>query len=202
MVTHAHTNVSAAFDILLEAMEEEIAAVTRALTDAADRGEYALVRELAGFAEEKARMRERVMALRVEWHGTSVASPQSNGQPLGTPRRNLGRLPPGLRTRTEDYFLPILETLEEMGGRARASEVLERIRERMDAELSPVDLDAVPSDPRTPRWRKSAQWARYHMVREGLVKSDSPRGIWEISEQGREYLRRACEREQEQGQGA
>jgi hypothetical protein len=27
------------------------------------------------------------------------------------------------------------------------------------------------------------------LVREGLMKDDSPRGVWEISEAGRQYLR-------------
>ncbi len=34
-------------------------------------------------------------------------------------------------------------------------------------------------------WRNSAQWARNSMVQEGLLKADSPRGVWNISEAGR-----------------
>ncbi|RMH13146.1 MAG: hypothetical protein D6698_14360, partial [Gammaproteobacteria bacterium] len=37
-------------------------------------------------------------------------------------------------------------------------------------------------------WRNTAQWCRNTMVREGLMKSDSPYGIWEITEAGRKYL--------------
>lgn len=31
-------------------------------------------------------------------------------------------------------------------------------------------------------------WERYRMVREGLLKQESPRGVWEITEQGHIYL--------------
>ena len=35
------------------------------------------------------------------------------------------------------------------------------------------------------RWRKSANWERLNMVHEELLKSNSKRGWWEISEKGR-----------------
>ena len=38
------------------------------------------------------------------------------------------------------------------------------------------------------RWRNAAQWARNSMIHEGLLKADSPRGVWEISDQGRRAL--------------
>jgi hypothetical protein len=29
-------------------------------------------------------------------------------------------------------------------------------------------------------WENNAQWERYVMVQEGLLRSDSPQGIWEL----------------------
>jgi len=37
------------------------------------------------------------------------------------------------------------------------------------------------SNPKEVHWRNRAQWYRNTLLREGLLKSDSPRGIWEIS---------------------
>jgi len=55
--------------------------------------------------------------------------------------------------------------------------------------IKPVlrDVGYLPlaSDPDIPRWRNTAQWARHSMVKEGLLKADSPRGIWEITDAGR-----------------
>lgn len=36
--------------------------------------------------------------------------------------------------------------------------------------------------------RNTAQWARNSMVKEGLMASDSPRGIWEITDEGEQWL--------------
>ena len=65
-----------------------------------------------------------------------------------------------------------------------------------DAALKPVlkkvDYDPLASGPESggnPRWRNAAQWARNSMIRDGRLKSDSPRGIWEISEAGRAELK-------------
>ena len=38
------------------------------------------------------------------------------------------------------------------------------------------------------RWRNAAQWARQSMIYDGYLKSDSPRGVWEVSDKGREFL--------------
>ncbi|MEM7820360.1 MAG: winged helix-turn-helix domain-containing protein, partial [Candidatus Aenigmatarchaeota archaeon] len=38
-----------------------------------------------------------------------------------------------------------------------------------------------------------AQWARNAMVKEGLLASDSPRGVWEITAVGRRWLAAAIE---------
>lgn len=40
-----------------------------------------------------------------------------------------------------------------------------------------------------PCWRNAAQWARNSRVNERLLKKDSPRGIWEISDKGTQYLK-------------
>ena len=44
------------------------------------------------------------------------------------------------------------------------------------------------SSPDNLRWRNAAQWARNSMVNDGLMKNDSPRGVWEISDKGRNFL--------------
>lgn len=54
--------------------------------------------------------------------------------------------------------------------------------------LNEYDVRPLPSDPKTPRWHNTAQWCRYAMGQEGLLSSGSPRGIWEITEQGRRAL--------------
>lgn len=74
-------------------------------------------------------------------------------------------------------------------GRQRVSgEVLSRVEQKMKDVLNEYDREPLPSDPRAVRWRNTAQWCRNTLVREGLMKDDSPYGIWEISEQGHKWL--------------
>ncbi len=65
------------------------------------------------------------------------------------------------------------------------NEILDRVGETMKDILKPVDYEPLASDPDMPRWRNAAQWARWMMVKEGWLKADSPRGIWEITEAGK-----------------
>jgi len=105
-----------------------------------------------------------------------------------TERQNLGRLRRGIRTREESYYRPILQAIAEMGGSGRMRDVLDKVEKIMKDTLKPVDFEPLASDPDNPRWRNAAQWARNTMVNEGLLKNDSPRGFWEISDTGRKYL--------------
>ena len=66
--------------------------------------------------------------------------------------------------------------------------MLKRAYNAMQGELSQHDLAPLPSDGVTPRWQNTAQWAR-NALREGdYPRSDSPHGVWEISDQGRAWL--------------
>ena len=53
--------------------------------------------------------------------------------------------------------------------------------------LNKYDYEPLPSNPKKKRWENTAQWARQTMVYEGLLASNSPRGIWEITEKGRRF---------------
>ncbi len=93
-----------------------------------------------------------------------------------------------MRTREEAYYKPIIEVLNEMGGSGKVAEVLDRIGEKMKDILKKCDYEPLASDPKNLRWRNAAQWARNSMVNEGLLKNDSPRGIWEVSDKGGKYI--------------
>ncbi|MGC8903491.1 MAG: winged helix-turn-helix domain-containing protein [Fervidobacterium sp.] len=90
-------------------------------------------------------------------------------------------------TPQKEYRLSILQALLEKGGKATQKEVLEIIQRKMKNRFNELDLQVL-RDGYTLRWQKMAQWQRYIMVKAGLLRSDSPRGIWEITEKGRNYL--------------
>jgi hypothetical protein len=81
------------------------------------------------------------------------------------------------------YEVPMLEIISEQGGRAAAREVLEELGKRLADQLTEVDHEELGSG--DVRWRNRAQFVRLRLVELGDLVKDSPRGMWEISEQGR-----------------
>ncbi|MFZ2169590.1 MAG: restriction endonuclease [Methylococcaceae bacterium] len=79
------------------------------------------------------------------------------------------------------YFGPLLDALRGLGGSGTPDEVVERIA--YDLGLSDeVQNELLPSG--EPRYRNQVAWARFYLVREGLLDS-SKRGVWSLTERGR-----------------
>lgn len=96
-----------------------------------------------------------------------------------------GRLPSGQATPQSAYNQLVMEAIYELGGRARARDVLEVVEKNMNMQglLTDEDYQCIPSG--QIRWKKNANWARFKLKDEyGLLKSDSPTGIWELSSMG------------------
>jgi len=79
------------------------------------------------------------------------------------------------------YFGPLLDALRALGGSGTPDEVVERIAQ--DLKLSDeVQNETLPSGEL--RFRNQVAWARFYLVREGLLDS-SKRGVWSLTEKGR-----------------
>lgn len=101
----------------------------------------------------------------------------------GRLRKQKPRLPKGQKTPQQAYHRPILEALHELGGSASVREVLKLVEKRVKTLLGPIDYEKLPSGTSV-RWQNTAQWARFDLVKEGLLKSNSPPGVWELSDKG------------------
>ena len=95
------------------------------------------------------------------------------------------RLRRGEKTPDEAYKPAVLQALVELGGRGTVGDVLEIVERSMAPHLKPIDHEPLGSG-NDIRWRNSAQWARNLLVKkDGFLRADSPRGIWELTESGR-----------------
>jgi hypothetical protein len=103
------------------------------------------------------------------------------------PKIKIERLPKGLKTPNQFYRRPILESLYELGGRANAKDVLRVLEGKIKSHLNEYDLQRLKSSPEL-RWHKTANFVRLSLKQEGLLKDDSPRGVWELSEKGKSTL--------------
>jgi len=79
------------------------------------------------------------------------------------------------------YFGPLLDALRKLGGSGTPDEVVERIATDLGLP-DEVQNDLLPSG--GPRFRNQVAWARFYLVREGLLDS-SKRGVWSLTEKGR-----------------
>ncbi len=79
------------------------------------------------------------------------------------------------------FFGPLLDALRKLGGSGTPDEVVEQIA--ADLQISDdVQNELLPSG--SPRFRNQVAWARFYLVREGLLDS-SKRGVWSLTEAGR-----------------
>lgn len=188
MIENNPTNVSSAFETLLEEVEAEIDFVNNVGSRAFEGRDYEKAKEALERAGVLTSFRDRVAAMRKEWDDMAAVAERDEDEETRAARRNLGKLRKGLRTPEAAYYHPILMVLERMGGSGKVAEVLDEVKEVMKAVLKDVDHQPLASSPDNPRWRNTAQWARNSMIKEGLLKADSPRGIWEITAAGRRAI--------------
>jgi restriction system protein len=113
----------------------------------------------------------------------------SRKRPSRKRKRKRTRAPKGTLLSEEEYELPLLQILDARGGSAQTGDVLSELEAILDGKLTTADRERLASG--GVRWRQRAQFVRLRLVEAGDMVSDSPRGVWEISDQGRDRVREA-----------
>lgn len=87
-----------------------------------------------------------------------------------------------LRPKTDSKTLRqhILKALRALGGRAPVRQVLEEMGNQLEGKLLPGDLEWRESANEYV-WHNNTRWERSRMVKEGILKKETPSGIWEIA---------------------
>jgi restriction endonuclease Mrr len=106
----------------------------------------------------------------------------------GLKRSYNGRLPAGVRTPAPEFRQSILKALVKLGGAAPKNNVLGTVGEMMAVRLN--EFDRAKNKSGGIRWRNTAEWERFNMVQEGLLRRNSRRGVWELTDRGREAIGR------------
>lgn len=111
----------------------------------------------------------------------SEATPQSP-----RPKANGGDKPKKKRSRAartdkKILRLQITAALKKLGGKGRIKDIMEEMGAKLEGKLLPGDLEwRETSDEYV--WQNNTKWERFRMIQDGLARSDSPRGVWELSE--------------------
>ncbi|MBF0234501.1 MAG: hypothetical protein HQK65_15890 [Desulfamplus sp.] len=108
----------------------------------------------------------------------TILSPLDNSTTNKKKNRKRSKLPKTDSATLQKY---IIEALSKMGGSGTVSDILSKIELKLEGKMLPGDLE-LRQDGRTVVWRNNVQWQRMLMVKEGILRSDSPKGIWELNE--------------------
>jgi hypothetical protein len=87
----------------------------------------------------------------------------------------------------QEFVLPLLEALIEMGGRAQAKQVVAAMEPKLAGRLRPADYERLATG--AIRWHNRAHFVRLELVRSGAL-AKGPFGIWEITPDGRSWVQR------------
>lgn len=87
----------------------------------------------------------------------------------------------------EEYELPILRFLEDMGGSAPSRDVIDGVGEALKSKFSTTDKQYLKSG--KIRWKNRVQWARFELIKRGELEPVSQRGWWTISQRGKLRIR-------------
>ena len=173
---------SAAFDLLQDEIDARLAGLQAEIAEATKGGAYDKVAQLAKSAQELTDLKKELAAVEKRFGALVEAEPEP-------PVPGGKKFKKGLKTPEAAYQRPILQALVELGGSSELNVVLERVYAKMKGQLNSHDLAPLPSDGVTPRWRNTAQWARNALREAGHIRDDTPRGVWEITEKGRAWLK-------------
>ena len=97
----------------------------------------------------------------------------------------LGQAPP----QEQDYYIPILQALRQLGWAATPRQITPLVLENMRSRLAEDDFEPIPSG-QFARWEVRLRFARKRMRDEStpLLNPNSARGIWEATEAWRRFL--------------
>jgi hypothetical protein len=123
----------------------------------------------------------RRKGLRIARHSTAAS----------LPKRNSKRPTRGKRAPLKKLRAPLLETLYRLGGKAYSREIRKTIELLVAPILGKADYELVSNA--VPRWWNAICSVRNDLIRQGLFRNDSERGIWELSKQGFELMRAQAE---------
>ncbi len=150
----------------------------------------ALKAEAEPFADTPNSVLRRVLGLHKASPTTvGAGKARSNADAEGPAEGNPARARAGTILPEEEYMLPLLEALRQHGGRAPAREVVEEVGQRLADRLTTLDKEIVRSG--GVRWRNRVQFARLRLIDRGFLKKNSPRGLWEITKEGENYISKA-----------
>jgi hypothetical protein len=120
------------------------------------------------------------------WKALRLAKSTPDKKVIAAKQRKPRTRATGELTSQDEFRKPILEALVEKGDRASREEVHKAVERKMKDLLKTGNYELNRDG--TTKLEKGIDYARLKLVHDGLLKRGSPRGIWEITEEGKQWL--------------
>jgi len=138
-----------------------------------------LVTELETQTQSKIKLENILMGLKeIVKHIEVTYSTNSPKKKRTHRRRSKSGLP---QTNQKLYRNEIIDALKILGGSGTHLEVIDIIEESMKGKLLEGDFEKRAGGLLV--WKNNVHWARNSLKDDGILRSDSPRGTWELSEE-------------------
>ena len=160
-------NVNKSLAGLKKSLKECLARVNQEAGMLLSKGSYERAELLVNVAKSVDTFRSEVESLHTRWK-------EIKGGPQGTAKAP--------QTPLWEYYQPILQTLLDLDGTAKVVEIESAVGLLMKGRLVEGDLSIMANG--RARWQAMIRRARKHMVKEGLLDSDTGMD-WKITQQGR-----------------
>ncbi|MGC8743087.1 MAG: winged helix-turn-helix domain-containing protein [Verrucomicrobiia bacterium] len=171
-------NINEAFDLLFDQLYESLTTIREKAAEATKTGKYDEAEKYIQKAKKIEGIRRNLKKIKEELekilNDGKIEKPPNNGDNSHIDR-----------TTQREFRIPILEILIKNGGSGKVRYILDELEEKMKGVLKSADFEPLKSG--EIRWKNTAKWERHSMVKEGLLSDQSPVGIWEITEKGRQY---------------
>ncbi len=183
-----YKTIQETIEVLIKEIEKIMNSINEDLDKALENFDYLNLEILSKNANALKEFLEEIKKLQKEWN--KIHSKLSTQKGFIKKHKVIKeKLKRGLRTPEKAYIKPILESLVQLGGKGKVEEILKLVKNKMENILNKYDWEPLPSMPKVPRWKNTAQWTRNSLVKEGYLSPNSPQGIWEITDKGVELLR-------------
>ncbi len=186
--------ISLAFNLLMESVQKEISSCREQIKEEVEKpliknkrkDKIALLTQRVKKLES---LSKKIIDLK-ESYRKRIYSSNNKVMRIGKDKKNKKeiKLPRGLKTPQEEYEIPILKSIFELGGRGKAKEILNLVYEKMEHKLNDYDLERLPKS-NVVRWYRTAQWAGWKLMQKRFIIKGYSRGIWIITKNREEYLK-------------
>ena len=182
MDNNDHPDIRRVLATMRKEIQKEVKTASKALDQAFETQDYERIHEVSGRVVQLETMANQASGLQANWNSL-FGGEVENGTKRTKPVKS------GPLTPKKAYFKPILKALVSLGGAGKPADVIDLVYQKMEAVLTDADRNSTEGgNPDYPRWKTASYSTRSLLIKQELLKANSPKGVWEISVKGRNYV--------------